>query len=119
MTTDPRSTYLQLLELRRAEIAHLQQRHRLLGYAKLGTASLGILVVALALTSETLSILWVLLPVAGFVALVVVHEAVMRHMERIRRAERYFVAGIGRLDGDWSGAGEPGDRYLDPEHPYA
>ena len=31
----------------------------------------------------------------------------------------YFESGLARLDGNWAGTGETGDRYLDPAHPYA
>jgi len=119
MTTLPRSTYQQLLEERRAAIARLQVRHRAMGYAKLAMAAVAILLVWVALARGTFSILWVLAPVAGFAALVVVHEGVIHAMERLRRAERYFEAGLARLDGVWTDAGETGERYHDPEHPYA
>jgi hypothetical protein len=40
-------------------------------------------------------------------------------LERRRRAQRFFERALARLDGKWAGTGEPGDRYLDPAHPYA
>ena len=43
----------------------------------------------------------------------------MRALERRRRAVRYFERGLARLDGEWAGRGETGERYLDPAHPYA
>src|SRR5215217_7272507 len=119
MLTDPRTTYSQLLDQRRSGLAHLQTRHRGLGYAKLGAAAVALVIVWLSLAREAFSIVWLLLPIAVFAVLVVVHEIVMRAMERIRRAERYFENALKRLDGNWQGAGEPGDRYIEPEHPYA
>src|SRR5581483_7187581 len=47
------------------------------------------------------------------------HERTLRSLERSRRAVTYFERGLARLDGDWAGHGEAGDRYLDPAHPYA
>jgi hypothetical protein len=47
------------------------------------------------------------------------HERVLRHQERLKRAERYFEKALARLDGNWPGTGEPGDRYLVDSHPYA
>jgi len=92
MTTDPRATYTQFLQHRRNALARLQTRHRGLGYIKLATAALGLLVVYLAVV-RTLSIAWILIPIAAFVVLVVVHGGVLRAMERLRRAARYFETG--------------------------
>jgi hypothetical protein len=120
MTPDPRSAYTQLLAERRAEIAAREARHRRLGHAKIAVAAAGIAVVWLALSrGGGASILWVLLPIAAFVALVVIHEKLLADLERRRRAARFFEKGLLRLDGDWAGAGESGDRYNDPAHPYA
>ena len=119
MNPDPRSTYSQFLEQRRSVIAGLEQRHRALGYAKIAMAVLALLVVWLALVQGASRILWVLLPVAAFVVLVVVHERLLASMERLRRAVRYFENGLARLAGHWPGTGEAGERYHEPEHPYA
>ena len=75
--------------------------------------------VAIALLYQAISIVWALLPAALFVALAVLHEHVLRLLDRRRRAERYFEKALARLDGKWAGTGETGDRYLDPAHPYA
>jgi hypothetical protein len=50
---------------------------------------------------------------------VVIHDHLLRVIERRRRAQRFFERALARLDGKWAGTGEPGDRYLDPAHPYA
>src|SRR3954469_16794185 len=116
---DPRTTYTQFLERRRSELSSLQSRHRGMGYAKLGMAALATLLVWLSLARGAFSIVWVLAPIAAFAVLVVAHEGVLRAMERVRRAEQYFVTALVRLDGNWQGTGEPGDRYGEPEHPSA
>jgi hypothetical protein len=119
MHTDPRSIYLQLREQRRAAIAQLEDRHRSLGYAKLAVVGLGLILVWMALVQQAFSILWALIPAIAFLTLVIVHDRLLHTMERARRAENYFVKGLARLDGAWHGQGESGDRYIDPEHPYA
>jgi hypothetical protein len=115
---DPQAIYSNLLAERRAEIAAREQRHRQLGYFRLVAAVAAGAVVWLALAGY-FSILWVLLPAAVFVLLVVIHERLLRVLERRRRAARYFEKGLARLAGSWAGSGEPGDRYLDVSHPYA
>src|SRR5579872_2619622 len=118
MMQDPRLVYSQLLEERRADIASRERRHRMLGYGKLAAAASGVLLVWMGL-SHTASIVWVLLPAVILLALSVLHEHVLRLMERLRRAVRYFEKALARLDGKWAGIGETGDRYVDPAHPYA
>ena len=119
MTPDPRTLYTQRLEERRAAIAHREQRHRMLGRGKLAMAACGVALVWLALAQGAFSILWVLIPIAGFALLVVVHEKLLKELERRRRAARFFEKALARLDGNWAGTGEPGDRYNEAEHPYA
>jgi hypothetical protein len=115
---DPHAIYSKLLAERRAEIAARERRHRQLGYYRLGAVMAAGVVVWLALAGY-FSILWVLLPAAVFALLVVIHDRLLRILERRRRAARYFEKGLARLAGSWAGSGEPGDRYLDASHPYA
>ncbi|MEO8592126.1 MAG: DNA mismatch repair protein MutS [Candidatus Solibacter sp.] len=119
MTADPRSLYTQRLTERRSDIEALERRHRLLGHGKLAMAAAGLVLIWLALAREASSILWVLVPIAGFVALVVAHEKLLGERERRRRAVRFYENALARLDGNWPGTGEPGDRHANPEHPYA
>ena len=116
---EPRPLYSERLAQRRAEIARREERHKLLGHGRLALAVAAAAVVWLALASKALSIVWALVPGAAFVALVVVHERLLAERDRLSRAARYWERGLARLDGQWAGMGEPGDRYLDPAHPYA
>ena len=68
---------------------------------------------------HALSIVWTLIPVAMFAALMIVHDRLLQKLERRRRAARFFKRALERLDEQWAGAGETGDRYLTSEHPYA
>src|ERR1039457_1352102 len=119
MTSDPRTLYAQRLAERRAAIAHQERHHRMLGHGKLGMAAGGVALVWLALAQGAFSILWVLIPIAGFVLLVVVHEKLLQELERRRRAALFFDKALARLDGNWAGTGEAGDRYNEAAHPYA
>ena len=90
MTLDPRTLYIQRLEERRVAIAQREQRHRMLGRGKLAMAACGVALVWLALAQGAFSILWVLIPIAGFALLVGVHEKLLKELERRRRAARFF-----------------------------
>jgi hypothetical protein len=118
MISDPRFVYSRLLEERRADIALRERRHRALGYGRLAAVTAAAALVWLALTGQ-LSILWITVPIAFFAVLVVIHDRLLRMLERRRRAQRFFERALARLDGKWAGTGDPGDRYLDPAHPYA
>ena len=115
---DPRTVYSRLLKERLAEISAREARHQQLGYYRLAAVVAGVVVLWMAI-EQTLSILWVLVPVAVFVGLIVLHEHLLRRLERRRRAAKFFEKGLARLDGKWAGTGESGERYADPEHPYA
>jgi len=119
MHEDPRSTYTRLLKDRRAEAAQCESRHRMFGYLKLGAAALVLAIVGVALITGRVSIVWTLVPITAFVVLFLVHLGVIREMEKRRRSVRYFEKRLSRLDGQWAGHGDTGDRYLDPQHPYA
>jgi hypothetical protein len=117
--TDPRQAYSQLLDERRADIALREKRHTSLGYGRLAAVACAAVVVWLALVEHALSIVWTLIPVAMFAALMIVHDRLLQKLERRRRAARFFKRALERLDEQWAGAGETGDRYLTSEHPYA
>jgi hypothetical protein len=117
--TDPRSAYSALLEKRRSDIVEHERRHRLFGYFQLACAGAAVAVVWAALAKDAFSVAWVMVPVAVFTALLIVHDRVLAALERRRRAERHFTRAIARIDGNWAGHGESGARYLDPAHPYA
>src|SRR5579883_2983918 len=119
MPKAPWDTYHHLLEQRRAETAEMDRRLRALGYLRLAMAGAAVAVVWAALTWASFSIAWVLAPAAVFTALLVLQDRLSRGAELRRRAAAYFERGLARLEGNWAGSGEPGDRYLDQTHPYA
>jgi hypothetical protein len=85
MPADPRSTYTRHLAERREEIATREALHRKLGHGKIAMAAVAVALIWLALSRGGTTILWVLLPVAAFVALIVIHEKLLAELERRRR----------------------------------
>ncbi len=118
VTNQPAAVYAALLSERQRDAAELERANARFAYARLAIAIAAAVVVWLAL-SKGFSILWVLLPAAAFVALMMAHERLLRQLKRRKRAEEFFEHGIARLKGDWAGHGETGERYLDAAHPYA
>lgn len=117
--TNPREIYSQLLDQRRADISLREKRHAIFGYGRLAAVASAVAIVWLALEEHALSIVWTLVPIAVFAALMIIHDRLLQGLERRRRAAAFFERALARLDDRWAGTGEPGDRYLIPEHPYA
>jgi MutS-like protein len=116
---DPRSLYAGRLRERQEEIGRKLLVHRWIGNLRLFLAAVALALVWLALVPRALSIVWVILPGTAFVALVLVHERLLRRLQERRRASAYYETALGRLDGKWAGRGEEGNGYLDPAHLYA
>lgn len=62
---------------------------------------------------------WLIAPAAGFLALLIYHDRVLRARELASRAVRYYERGLARIEDRWAGSGETGERFRDPAHPYA
>ncbi len=57
---------------------------------------------------------WLLLPLAVFGALVIVHARVVERLERSKRAIQFYERGVARLEDRWMGTGESGERFRNP-----
>ena len=79
----------------------------------------GLVLAWFSLIVERVSAGWLALPVGLFLLLVVAHEYARRASHRAGRATIFYEKGLARLENRWAGTGEPGTRFLDPDHPYA
>jgi hypothetical protein len=116
---DPRATYDLHLADRRALQSRLQARDRMMSAARGAVFVLGLLVWWAVVWPKVLTPWSLLVPVAGFLVLAVVHERVVRALERAGRSVAFYEAGLARLDGTWPGRGDAGLDLLPPDHPYA
>ncbi len=118
-THDPRAEYERRLEERLRLAARTARDERALSNARLAWFLLAALSTGLALGPKLFSPIWLVLPLAVFVAVVVLHLRTRGERERAERAARFYGQGLGRLSGEWIGHGDAGERYLDPDHLYA
>ena len=116
---EPAGAYERRLVERRATVGGLDRRSRRLSAARLGIAGVFVLVLAGAFGFGWLTPWWLVAPLAGFVALVVVHDRVIRARNGASRAVAWYARGLGRIEDRWAGTGATGDRFSDPEHLYA
>jgi hypothetical protein len=115
----PREEISRRLEARRAEVARLDRADARIAWGRLALFAAAAAVAWLAWAEHRLSGLWLLVPLAAFVALAVRHDRVLSARARTRRAVTFHEAALARMEGRFAGAGNGGDRFADPAHPYA
>ncbi len=119
MSSDPRSEYCRRLEQRRHSAAKLDARHHQIGNLRLLTFIVAAILAWFAFKSELISPWYLIFPFFVFIGLVAWHGSVLQKLQKRGRAADFYARGIARLDEKWEGSGEAGDRFKDPDHPYA
>jgi hypothetical protein len=116
---DPASEYQRRLAERRAWVERQQRLHIRIGNARLILFLMAAWMAWAAFGRGLFSGWWLAIPAAAFIALVALHERIIRDRNRAERAVRYYERGIARIEDRWAGTGEAGERFRDPAHPYA
>lgn len=114
-----RLDYERRLEDRRATRARFTFRERVITETRLLVFIGGLVLAGLAFGTGRIAGAWVAVPVVLFLGLLVLHARLARLSHRADRAVEFYEKGIARVENRWAGKGEPGNRFLDPEHPYA
>ena len=73
----------------------------------------------LAWGRHALSPFWLAVPLFVFICLAVAHDRVLRARRIAERSVAHYERALARLDGQWAGTGETGQRFLNPAHAYA
>jgi MutS domain V len=97
----------------------LQSGERLAGYSQLAIAAFGLGWILFRLRHFSKTDLLLLIPIAAFVMLALLHGRLIRAVAGCSRCIRFYQQGLARLDGTWTGKGIAGERFLEPSHPYA
>ena len=116
--TDPVGYHRGQLSARQVRAAELERSHLWLSRGRLATV-LALLVLAAAAWQGWLSGWWLAVPAVLFTALAVVHDRVLRALRTATRAVDWHELALARLEDRWVGRGGAGERFRDPEHPYA
>jgi hypothetical protein len=119
MHNDPHSAYTERSEARRRAVAGHERRHRTIGNLRLLVFLSAGVMAWLIWGRGLIGPVWLGLLAAIFVCLIVSHERVLRARRAAGRAVQHYERALARMDGQWSGHGETGDRFLDGAHPYA
>ena len=115
---EPRAEYQARLEARRSAAERSDHIHRRLGNWRLAVAAAVAVLAWTSFARGAISRWWVLAPVPVFIALAAAHDRVLRRRALAERAADSYERGLARLEHRWMGAGESGERYRDPAHPY-
>jgi len=116
--TEPRVEYERRRAARLAAAEREMQRFRKVGLVRIGLLALGLALVWLAY-SGLVAWWWWIVPAAVFFVLADVQDRISQARRRAERAAAYYEQGLARLDDDWAGKGETGERFADDSHPYA
>ena len=97
----------------------LRRQDRLFGFSKLGFAVVAVISALWFARAHPALFAWALAPALVFAVLWVAHERLLRRMEQSSKLEAFYKRGLARLDDQWAGKGDTGERFLDPNHLYA
>ena len=114
---DPRAEYSKRLESYAQKMAVENRRHIPLGNAKLAAIVAEIVGIWLVLAKHLFPPFWLILPVATYVALAIAHELVLRARKKAEIASDFYQRGLARIEDRWAGAGQTGERFLEPQVP--
>lgn len=116
---DPHSEYSRQLGRCQAEAGRWRRHEGRLSQLRLVIFFAGLALGWLAFGSHQIAAVWVLPPVIAFVALLIAHDRVIQLRRYADRTLDFFERGLARLEDRWAGAGNEGEKFRDPDHPYA
>ena len=114
---DPHAEYARRRDERAHEAAGRARLVRLVSNLRLVVFVAGLVLVWLVFGADALAPGWLAAPLGAFLALVVVHDRVIRGHERAERCVAFYERGLARLEDRWAGGGESGERFRDRQHP--
>lgn len=115
----PRDEYSKRMEDFLAIVISKERLHILLGNSKLATIVVTLLLAWPAISRNLFSAYWLVLPIAIYALLAIIHEHIIRGRTRGEKGAALYRRGLARIDDLWAGSGETGDQFRDHEHPYA
>jgi ABC-type branched-subunit amino acid transport system ATPase component len=119
VSPDPRSVYGERLTALETERTRLRQQDRLFGFSKLGFAVVAVVIALWLARAHPGLLAWAIVPAVVFAVLWIVHERLLRRMNQSSRLKSFYQRGLARLDDQWAGKGDTGERFLDPNHLYS
>jgi hypothetical protein len=114
----PSELYSARLADRKQRLAHFDALNARIESIRLGIGAAFLIIAWLCFGPLRLAALWLTIPVAGFIALLIYHQRVRNRRTRAQRAVDFYRAGLDRINDAWSGQGATGVRFQVPHHIY-
>ncbi len=115
---DPKLEYEDRLKTRLEKVAKDSKQHRAIADGRLGLFLVGVAVAVASFGFGWFSGWW-LVPVSLiFLGLVVRYDAVGRRLRASERRAAFYQVGLQRLNDEWRGKGDGGDRFAIADHPF-
>ncbi len=115
----PLEEYRSRLERWQTAYAASGVRSRKLGNARLVTGLAAVAVAALAIGAGVFSPWWLLVPLAVFVVLAVMHDRADKRRDAALRGTAYYDRALARMENRWAGKGHQGEAFRNSKHLYA
>ncbi|WP_446742971.1 MutS-related protein [Silvibacterium acidisoli] len=116
---EPRAEYQQRLASLEAETVRLQLGDRRYVIAKIIACVIQFAAAVWLVRYDRAHLYLCLILLIAFIVIFFLHEKLLRKKRLQERVSRFYARGLARVNGQWAGTGSAGDRFLDPEHPYA
>ena len=116
---EPKAEYEKRLEKYLNVIAEKDRVHLRVGYAKLAVIASGMLLLWSVLANPLPPAFWLIVPIAAYLLLTILHGRVLRAKARANTAADFYRKGIARIEDRWAGGGQTGERFRDTNHVYA
>jgi MutS domain V len=117
--TTPESVYQSRQSQHSAERNRLERLSDRIASARGLLALFTLLIAWLCFIQDSLHNFWLFVPLVAFLALVVTHNNVVKHLDSASRAVAYYTRRQNQLAGHWQGQGNTGLHYCDDNHPYS
>ncbi|MGH9352884.1 MAG: MutS-related protein [Terriglobia bacterium] len=116
---DPRAEYSHRLESTLNALAAKERLHIRAGNLKLLTVAGGAVIAWLVWADRAFSAWWLIVPIVIYAGLAVLHGRVLRARARLRRVAAFYRRGLARIDDEWAGTGDAGERFRNHKSVYA
>jgi hypothetical protein len=116
---EPSAEYKERLSSRLRMLAAKERLHIRAGNLKLATIVVSLVLLWLCVAKSLFAPIWLIVPVALYLALAIWHELILRARKRAESAAGFYRQGIARIEDRWAGKGQSGERFRDSNHVYA
>lgn len=115
---EPKAEYEKRLEKYLNTISEKDRTHLRMGYAKLAVIAAGLGLAWIVLGKHWVTAYWLIVPVAVYALLAILHGSVLRAKGRANTAAEFYRRGFARIEDRWAGGGQTGERFRDANHVY-